>query len=93
MTLRDKTSIGIPRIFDYELTADNPVGVHFALMEFLPGNTAMDAFRGWESHRGSIPHEYRYDFYSSIAKKQIDLSSSLGTRRSYPIITPKPAFY
>ncbi|KAI1182632.1 kinase-like domain-containing protein [Nemania serpens] len=73
--LHERTNIGIPRIFDYELTANNPIGVAFILMEFLPGNVAMDAFGGWASHYGAIPPEHRYSFYSSVARMQVELTS------------------
>ena len=45
--IAEKTDVRLPRIFDYELTANNPVGVPFILMEFLPGNVAKDMFGGW----------------------------------------------
>jgi hypothetical protein len=71
--LYERTSIGIPRIFDYELTAENPIGFAFIIMEFLPGNVAMDAFGGWASHHGIIPFQHRHSFYLSVAKLQVKL--------------------
>ncbi|KAK9773057.1 hypothetical protein AB5N19_05763 [Seiridium cardinale] len=75
MMLLNEKGLSIPRIFDYELNADNPVGAAFILMEFLPGNVAMDAFGGWESHRGLLPLEYRPKLYSGIATLQKKLAS------------------
>ena len=75
--LHEKSSVGVPRIFDFEITTTHAVGVVFVLMEFFPGNAAMDTFGGWESHYGTIPPEYRHRFDSSIAKRQ---ARSLGGR-------------
>ncbi|KND90455.1 hypothetical protein TOPH_05027 [Tolypocladium ophioglossoides CBS 100239] len=51
----EKTHIPTPRVFGFESTTLNPVGVPFFLMEFIPGNTAMDAFGGYDVHHGEIP--------------------------------------
>ncbi|KAK6860889.1 hypothetical protein PG995_004525, partial [Apiospora arundinis] len=67
----ERTKVRVPRVFDYESTANNPVGGAFILMEFLPGNVAMDAFDGWMSHQSIIPPPYRDGFYSSVAKIQV----------------------
>ena len=85
--LHERTSIGVPRILDYELTTENTAGVAFMLMEFLPGNAAMDTFGGWESHHGTIPPEYRHGFYSSIAKRQARSLSTDSTVVSTNIVT------
>ncbi|KAI1110159.1 kinase-like domain-containing protein [Nemania sp. NC0429] len=73
--LHERTNIGVPRIFDYEPTANNPTGLAFIMMEFLPGNVAMDLFGGWASHHGEIPSEHRRCFYSSVSKMQVELTS------------------
>ncbi|KAH8198186.1 hypothetical protein TruAng_007667 [Truncatella angustata] len=75
MNLLYENKVGIPRVFGCEPSADNPVGVPFILMQFLPGNVAMDAFGGWGSHGGVIPLEFRPDIHSSVAQVQVDVAS------------------
>jgi aminoglycoside phosphotransferase (APT) family kinase protein len=53
--VREKTHIPAFRVFGFESMTSNPVGVPFFLMEFIPGNTAMDAFGGYDVHCGEIP--------------------------------------
>ncbi|KAI0472818.1 kinase-like domain-containing protein [Xylariaceae sp. FL0804] len=73
--IKDRSTLPIPRVFAYEANTDNPVGVPFILMDFLPGNTGMDAAGGWEVHKGCIPLLYRQNFYRAIAKHHVELSA------------------
>jgi hypothetical protein len=41
--IRKRSAIPVLEIFAYEPTDDNPVGVAFMIMEFVPADTAMDA--------------------------------------------------
>lgn len=66
--IRERSSLPVPKVFAYEADEHNSVGVPFILMEFLPGNTAMDAAGGYEVHRGQIPSLYRPTFYRSVAE-------------------------
>lgn len=47
------------------------IGRAFMLMEFIAGSTAMDAFGGWEVHRGEIPAEFKTSFAQRIARIQV----------------------
>ncbi|KAI5464388.1 hypothetical protein BGZ63DRAFT_451628 [Mariannaea sp. PMI_226] len=50
-------------------------GVAFTLMEFIPGDSAMESFGGWHAHRGKIPLQYKSKFYHQVAQMQTDLAS------------------
>ncbi|KAK3681685.1 hypothetical protein B0T22DRAFT_531107 [Podospora appendiculata] len=50
-------------VYGYETYDSNPTGVAFMLMEFIPGNVAMDADGGHEVHRGNIRLNRREAFY------------------------------
>ncbi|KAL4886415.1 kinase-like domain-containing protein [Aspergillus karnatakaensis] len=73
--IKEHSNLPLPRVFAYEADEDNLVGVSFILMELLPGIVAMDALGGYEVHRGVIPREYRQNFYRSVAKCHVQLTS------------------
>ncbi|KAH8193683.1 hypothetical protein TruAng_012153 [Truncatella angustata] len=73
--VRDRSGLPVPRVFAYEVNENNPVGVPFILMEFIPGNTAMDAAGGYELHRGQIPLGHRERFYRSVAKCHVQMTA------------------
>ncbi|KAI1289114.1 kinase-like domain-containing protein [Xylaria venustula] len=81
--IKEKCKFPVPDVFAYEIDDDNPVGVPFILMEFLPGNTAMDAAGGYDVHRGQIPFAYRPKFYRSVAECHVQITalrfSKIGT--------------
>lgn len=79
--VREQTCIPVPRIFGFESTVSNPVGVPFFLLEFVPGNTAMDAFGGYDVHRGKIPAQYKPGFMKQVAKIQVSFRLPLHERR------------
>lgn len=54
-TVRKRSTIPVPEVYAYEPTHDNVVGVPFILMEFIPGNTAMDSFGGTRYIGGKLP--------------------------------------
>lgn len=66
--IKENCTFQVPRVFAYEIDDKNSVGVPFILMEFLPGNTAMDAAGGYDVHGGHIPFAYRQIFYRSVAE-------------------------
>jgi hypothetical protein len=74
--VRERTRIPVPRIFAFESTTSNPVGMPFFLMEFVPGNTAMDAFGGYDVHHGEIPARHKPVFMRQVAKIQVLFSPS-----------------
>lgn len=69
--LRARTQAPVPQIYAYEVAdgEDNPVGVPFVLMEYLPGNIALlEAQRHEMGDRfGSIPVPFRQAFHASLA--------------------------
>ncbi|KAI1170884.1 kinase-like domain-containing protein [Nemania sp. FL0916] len=66
--IKERCECPVPEIFAYETDSNNSVGVPYILMEFLPGNTAMDSAGGYEVHGGRIPQVHRQRFYRSVAK-------------------------
>lgn len=71
--LAERTRVPVPRVFGYEVDADNPVGVAFMLMEYLSGDVAMDADGGYDAHQGEIPLHRRAQFYEATANAQVRL--------------------
>lgn len=72
MTLmRERAGIAVPLVFGYETDDNNVIGVAFMLMEFLPGNVAIDADGGYEAHRGRIPLHRRTGFHDAVARIQV----------------------
>lgn len=69
--MRERMGIAVPRVFGYEVDGDNVTGVAFMLMEFLPGNVAMDADGGYEAHRGRVAVQRREGFYDAVARIQV----------------------
>lgn len=55
--IRDRSKMPVPQVFGYEIDDSNSIGVAFILMEFLPGNVAIDADGGWKTHHGVIPYQ------------------------------------
>ncbi|KFY66895.1 hypothetical protein V496_01880 [Pseudogymnoascus sp. VKM F-4515 (FW-2607)] len=73
--VRERTNIPVPQVFGYETNDSNQVGVAFILMEFLPGNVAMDADGGYETHNGEIPPQHKTNFYDEVARIQVEMTS------------------
>ncbi|OAL56704.1 hypothetical protein IQ07DRAFT_674857 [Pyrenochaeta sp. DS3sAY3a] len=73
--VREKSKIRVPEVFGYDASYDNPVGVPFMLLEYIPAITAMDSFGGWEQHRGQIPQHFRTDYHASMANIQVEIAS------------------
>lgn len=71
--VRERTNVPVPQVFGYETNDSNPVGVAFILMEFLPGNVAMDADGGYETHNGEIPTQHKTHFYNEVAQIQVNI--------------------
>lgn len=59
----------VPGVYGYDASG-RIIGRAFMLMEFIPGSTAMDAFGGWDVHKGEIPAEYKEYFARQIARVQ-----------------------
>jgi hypothetical protein len=67
--IKDQSQLPIPQVFTYKVDReDNTAGVPYILMEFIPGNTAMDSGGGFNAHRGRVPDALRPNFYRSVAK-------------------------
>jgi aminoglycoside phosphotransferase (APT) family kinase protein len=75
--LRERTKVPVPQVFGYEIDSNNPTGGAFVLMEFFPGNSAMDASGGYEVHRGILPLQHRESFFDALAPVQVSLLLSL----------------
>lgn len=69
--IRNHSDLPIPRVFAHAANEDNPVAAAYMLIELLPGIVAMDAFGGYEKHRGELPTECRPVFYRSVAKRHV----------------------
>lgn len=69
--VRERTNIPVPQVFGYEINDSNSVGAAFILMEFLPGNVAMDADGGYKTHNGEIPPQHKSNFYNKMAQVQV----------------------
>ncbi|OBT97653.1 hypothetical protein VE01_04426 [Pseudogymnoascus verrucosus] len=70
-TVRERTNIPVPQVFGYKTNDSNSVGVAFILMEFLPGNVAMDADGGYKTHNREIPPQHKTNFYNEMAQVQV----------------------
>ncbi|KAJ5158617.1 uncharacterized protein N7500_008268 [Penicillium coprophilum] len=73
--IKEHCDLPVPRVFAYDVDENNPVRAAFILMELLPGSVAMDALGGYKVHRGVIPKEHRQNFYRSVAKSHVQLTS------------------
>jgi len=76
MLLRERAGIPVPRVFGYEVDDHNQAQVAFLLMEFLPGNVAVDADGGYEIHQGHIPPKHREGFYNAVARIHVPFAVS-----------------
>jgi len=45
------------------------------LIEFVPGDTAMDSFSGWKVHRGATPAQFKGKFHAALADIQVEMAS------------------
>ncbi|KAF1913677.1 hypothetical protein BDU57DRAFT_596980 [Ampelomyces quisqualis] len=73
--VREQSKIRVPEVFGYDASSDNPVGVPFMLLEYIPAITAMDSFGGWEEHGGRIPQHFRTEYHASMANIQVEMAS------------------
>ena len=75
--VRSLSNIPIPQVFAHDCNIANSsgIGAAFMLMDFIPGNTAMDSFGGWDVHKGEMPFHFKLQLYSSLADIQTSLSS------------------
>ena len=62
-----QSTLPIPTVYASEVDEDNAVGVPYVLMEFLPGNTGMNAAGGWDVHHGEIPELQQPRFFRDVA--------------------------
>ncbi|KAI0619222.1 Protein kinase-like domain protein [Pyrenophora tritici-repentis] len=73
--VRERSNIPVPEVFGYNVSYDSPAGVPFMLLEYIPADTVMDSFGGYELHKGRIPPIFREDYYASMANIQIEMAS------------------
>ncbi|KAL2264413.1 hypothetical protein VTK26DRAFT_3300 [Humicola hyalothermophila] len=72
--VRSRSNIPVPRVFAYDVSEASGVGAAFMLMEFIPGDTAMDSFGGWYVHKGETPALFRDKFYAALADIQVEMA-------------------
>lgn len=75
--VRTRTNISVPKIYAYELEDTNIVGAPFILMEYLPGESAIDAEGGYEVHQGQVPLTRRDPFYKGVASIQVSSNANI----------------
>ncbi|KZF25283.1 kinase-like protein [Xylona heveae TC161] len=76
MTLiRETTNVRVPRVYAYEATGANKIGIPFILMERIPGISAIDARGFFDRGNGIISQEYKLPFLKAIAETQVQISS------------------
>ncbi|KAK4156049.1 hypothetical protein C8A00DRAFT_41427 [Chaetomidium leptoderma] len=73
--VRSRSKIPVPQVFDHDATGESGVGVAFMLTEFIPGDTAMDSFGGYEVHHGETPAQFRDKFHAALADIQTEITS------------------
>ncbi|KAI0398907.1 kinase-like protein [Xylaria palmicola] len=73
--VRERSEIPVPEVYAYESNCDNSVAVPFILMEFVPGDTAMDSFGGYNVHRGETPPQFKRKFHAAMADIQVQMSA------------------
>jgi hypothetical protein len=70
--LKTNTKALVPQIFAFEPNDQNPTMSSFVLLEFFPGNTAMDEARNYDIKDGGIvPEQFRQSFYFSMAATHV----------------------
>lgn len=69
--VRERSEIPVPEVYAYAANYDNVFGAPFMLMEFLPGDTIMDSFGGYQVHKGKIPENFTPDFHATLADIQV----------------------
>ncbi|KAK3304783.1 uncharacterized protein B0T15DRAFT_558784 [Chaetomium strumarium] len=80
--VRSRSNIPVPRVFAYDVSEASGVGAALMLMEFIPGDTAMDSFVGWDK------------FYAALADIQVEMAvvpfPKIGTIPVRPFHIVKP---
>ncbi|EPE04194.1 hypothetical protein F503_04709 [Ophiostoma piceae UAMH 11346] len=72
--IKAQSTLPIPAVYASEVDENNAVGVPYVLMEFLPGNTGMNAAGGWDVHRGEIPELQQPRFFRDVAKCHVKMA-------------------
>jgi hypothetical protein len=73
--VRSRSKIPVPQVFTYDTTGESGVGAALMLMEFVPGDTAMDSFGGWATHKGETPAQFKDKFHAELADIQVEMAS------------------
>lgn len=73
--VKKQSGIPVPDVYGFDLRLENQAGTPFVLMEFIPGNTAMDSFGGYRTHRGETPTQFRSGFHQAMADIQVQMTS------------------
>jgi len=74
--LRTVSGAPVPQVFAFELGDANPIRSAYVLLEFVPGNTAMDEARRHDKPAGQlIPSRYQQPFFRSMATAHVGLAA------------------
>ncbi|KAM3548685.1 hypothetical protein MY1884_009073 [Beauveria asiatica] len=73
--VRQNTDIPIPRVYAYNLNAQNAVGCPFSIIEYVDGNTAEEVSRNYPGEHEGIPAQFEEKFWRHVAKIMIQLAS------------------
>ncbi|KAM3499699.1 hypothetical protein MY11210_009593 [Beauveria gryllotalpidicola] len=74
-TMDQNTDIPIPRVYAYNLNAQNAVGCPFSIIEYIDGNTAEEVSRNYSGEHEGIPAQFEEKFWRHVAKIMIQLAS------------------
>ena len=72
--VKERTSVPVPTVFGYVVSAKNDFGAPFMLMECLSGNVGIDL------HGVEIPAQYKASFHREMARFQVRLVCILAKR-------------
>lgn len=73
-SIRQRTSIPVPRVFDFEISENQPFGYPYVFMEYLNGNTLPDRISK------AVPQQYHRKVADQFAKVFFELQNLTFTR-------------
>jgi len=69
--VKERTSVPVPAVLGYDTSAENAIGAPSMLMEYIPGNVAVDL------QQDGVPPAHQSSFYVEMARLQAGLSQFL----------------
>lgn len=67
--IRERTSVPLPKVFDFDVNVENEIGAPFMLIECLDGNCGSDV-----KEDRSVPEDHKAKFYAEMARIQVTFS-------------------